>query len=305
MVGLVPATGELRWSVQAGGDVDLIATSGALIVSSGDSVRAVEEITGEDRWQRDLGPGGGSILLGAEEVVITLDGGGDLIGLALAGGREVWRTPVERPRWWSVLHDVVGDTAVVASGSASPPVGGTREWLNGIDTGTGTVRWSRPMSGSSDRAVVAGDLVIDDAGLHAVAREVRTGAVVWRFDTPGIRQVSPLTATTVLIATTSAVTVGGMTLHALDSGTGAVLWTSEVPGVDISDPVVIGDTFVVGTSGDLPPTAAGTNGSITAGRLDDGSTLWRTEVRDGVAARPVSTDGRIVALSADDPLFCD
>ncbi|MFN7150754.1 MAG: PQQ-binding-like beta-propeller repeat protein [Microthrixaceae bacterium] len=306
VIAVDPGTGELRWSAEAGMDVDLISADGVVVVGSNSGARVVDAMSGEERWQRDLESGRGSILLTDGGVVIALDGDGDLVGLELTNGNEVWRTRAERPRFWSVRYDVVGDTAVVASSEeAADDAGGTREWLNGIDTRTGEVRWTQRMEGSSYLTVIAGDLVIDDAGLHAVARDAHTGAEVWRFDTPGIKQVSQLTDDTVLIATTSAVTFSGVTLHALDAGNGAVMWTSEVPGVDISDPTVIGDTVVIGTSGDQQPTAAGMDGSITAVRLADGATVWRTEVRDEVAERPVSSNGSVLALSADQPLFCD
>lgn len=305
-IAVDPGTGELRWSAEAGLDIDLISANGVVVLGSNSGVRVVDAVSGDERWQRDLESGGGSILPSEEDVVIALDGDGGLVGLDLANGNEVWRTPPERPRFWSMRYDVVGDTAVVASSEeASSDVGGTTEWLNGIDTRTGEVRWTQPMEGSSDRTVIAGDLVIDDAGLYAVARDAHTGAEVWRFDTPGIKQMSQLTDDTVLIATTSAATFSGVTLHALDAGNGAELWTSEVPGIDTSDATVIGDTFVIGTSGDQQPTAAGMDGSITALRLADGATIWRTEVRDEVAERPVSSNGSVLALSADQPLFCD
>ncbi|MFJ9705368.1 PQQ-binding-like beta-propeller repeat protein [Streptomyces sp. NPDC101234] len=163
---------------------------------------------------------------------------GSLHGLEL-NGRPLWSTPLGGP---------VMPPLATADGAYcllfDDREGSTRLCALGRD---GRVRWTRPLAGSSQFPVAAGELVLvsygstDAGGVRAYAPD---GGVAWSAPTGPAPTGEPMVAGGVVYVGTF-----GDRLQALDAKTGKRLWATAA-GSDTGRPTPVGDVLVVGSGGE-------------------------------------------------------
>nr|WP_274388929.1 serine/threonine-protein kinase [Streptomyces cavernae] len=132
----------------------------------------------------------------------------------------------------------------------------------------GKVRWTKPLAADNSQIPVAsGRLVLvsysstsDAGGVRAFAPD---GSVRWSTPTGPAPTSEPVVADGVVYVGTF-----GDEVQALDAATGKRLWSARV-GTDAGRPTVVGDTLVVGSSGEQPLHGISLNGSPLWNRGDE------------------------------------
>ncbi|SEQ46009.1 PQQ-binding-like beta-propeller repeat protein [Natrinema salaciae] len=253
------ATGEIEWEWPYPGTNSFGATvvaEGAVVVSIGTSVVALEADSGTDRWRvdRDFS----DPLTVADGTVYAIDttyaDPPTLVAIDLETGRERWTAALAdgRPNW--PTPPAVADGTVYQGGLE----------LVALSAADGERRWSRDL----EHAITGAPTVVDDGlyvpvGDGTVAAFDRDGSRRWRQSVDragrgsGLEPVtSPAAADGTLYVTNS------WQLTALEVGTGTERWTTEVGG---SDPPIVADGVVY---------VSGLN-TMEAYDCTDGTLLWR------------------------------
>jgi outer membrane protein assembly factor BamB len=227
----------------------------------------------------------------------------DLAALDPATGQERWRHTIEPQQNATAELEsvpVVADGVVyLSAGTTEPLVAGQTPTLHSLvealDSHTGSVRWTTPLTHSSSAPVVADGRVIVLSGDKLVALDSHDGAVVWTFAPPGDSFVDlnsgnpPFTTDfvvtgdpgpfaaqhLVLVEATEADAAGhglGSTWFAVNTSDGSLAWRSarSAPGTVVSRPVLNESGSVLCVSAF---TSDGHN-SVTGLSLATGSTLW-------------------------------
>ncbi|ELZ85226.1 PQQ repeat protein [Haloferax gibbonsii ATCC 33959] len=176
--GRDPATGEERWSYDAGrASPGLAARDGVVYTPIGvdheqTGVAALDAATGEERWRREDLP--------QSAVPLTVDDAhlyysahrGNVLALALEDGSTQWRASVPLPENGSPQTAVADDTLHVQSSRGS---------LAAFDAGDGATKWTLSLDADTFARppVVAGDtrFVASDDRLSAVS--AASSEVLW------------------------------------------------------------------------------------------------------------------------------
>lgn len=229
--------------------------------------------SGKPAWKAEQGAYAGNHGFGCSPVVyqdmvviaIDQDGGGFLIALDAANGKERWRVPRKS-------KNATYSTPCVFAPAGAAPVLIFTNWQHGItavDPKTGKVAWETSVFDveKQERAiaspVIAGDLVLGTCGFvtaqkHLVA--VRPGdpakgekpREVWRIE----RAVSYLPTPLVKGDRVFLCSEQGIATW-LEAATGKIIWQERVGGSFYSSPVCAGDRiFCISTTGELTTLAA-------------------------------------------------
>ena len=153
---------------------------------------------------------------------------GEVIALARASGRLLWRIAVES-KW----PPVAGRASVVVA---------SRDGLVGLDPTTGQRQWFTPAPGISAPLAIDGDLLVAvGEGGEAIAVSAETGIVRWRRSLGGTSHHPPAIGASIAFA------LEGSRVIAVDRVTGAVLWSRTLDGI-LSAPTVARGLVLVGSS---------------------------------------------------------
>lgn len=207
MYALDPATGAVKWSHRVGTEPDRIrlARVGPTVyaVSAGGTVHALEALSGDLRWKSRVGNVNAHPVV-AGEVLHVGDNEGATYAISTRTGKLLWTFRVKRNQVSHMWSAAAADGLLCLAGADGR--------LYGLDTTTGTVRWSRPLA----RGAGAG---FSGRG----AGPVVSGGTVYLTDHDG-------------------------TLHALDAATGTVRSKFRIGGTAATDPVVADGFVYVGSS---------------------------------------------------------
>ncbi|MEU6011900.1 PQQ-binding-like beta-propeller repeat protein [Streptomyces sp. NPDC047453] len=247
--------------------------------------------------------------------------GGRVRAFDAISGRERWRfTP---PREVSLKKDVQQSTPLLGDGLVVTGRWGRSSAVFALEAATGTLLWSRQLSGSLSSCTRWKDLVIyadqnpsepPDIGTgHVYAVRATTGKPVWEISVPATQHLIPLDDSLLIkhidqIGHPDSGWDGQM--RAVDPRTGRSLWRSPV---EMSNPTGERSASVVGYT----PIIDGVllawfladsleQPQLDAWRLSDGALLW-TRRGDESLTEPavgashnlyVAADGRCIALDA-------
>jgi len=153
---------------------------------------------------------------------------GEVIALARASGRVLWRIAVES-RW----PPVAGRASVVVA---------SQDGLVGLDPATGERQWFTPAPGISAPLAIDGDLLVAvGGGGEAIAVSAETGVVRWRRALGASSHHPPAIGAGIAFA------LEGSRVVAVDRVTGVVLWSRTLDGI-LSAPAVARGLVLVGSS---------------------------------------------------------
>jgi outer membrane protein assembly factor BamB len=254
-----------------------IAPSGAFVERGPAGIAyAFDAGTGRLLWSA---PGVGVVMaspaVAGNLVLLNAAYPGRVLALHADTGRVVWTRatmpadlPLEGENWQAISPVVVGDTVYVSvqANTAGPHRMHSFERTYALDLGTGTIRWSRELTG--DLAVSGG--VVYVGGEEFLALSAVTGETLWARS---IGSEAWIGAPTIANGTVYAggVRGGGVArLYALETSGGAIRWSVELPAAVAARPAVAaGVAYVLSVRGVVHAVSAST-----------GTRLWSVRVWD-------------------------
>jgi outer membrane protein assembly factor BamB len=262
--GIMPGPGPrtepaLGWETQAQGPFGqwspAVAGGTAIVGDERGFVVALDETTGAERWQKDVGSPIHCGITVTEGLAIVGDDAGILHALDVATGVESWR--------FEAVGSVYGSAAVV-DGVAY--FGTTDGRLYALDVATRQVRWlAALMPGSISRAVAVADGIVyagwggkspGDQG-RLGAYDAATGRLVWSRDLdPGSTSTPTVADGIVFVASGLDASAGARRVFAFDARTGTRAWSTPFiapsgRGTLLQSAVAGGRVYVTDTDGTL------------------------------------------------------
>ncbi|SMC26100.1 Outer membrane protein assembly factor BamB, contains PQQ-like beta-propeller repeat [Andreprevotia lacus DSM 23236] len=217
-----------------------------LLVAMGRTLHALSRADGTPRWQYQSSDRIMATPTISGERILLADNAGQLSALSLPGGKLLWQQTPSR-------NAIQSRIAVWQQGAQQLGIYGSRDAaVHAFDLNTGKPRWQR----SHDTSWVVGSpLVRGDAvyigtsdGLFFQALDAATGKERWRIDTGQNAFTAPLVDDGKLLLTTGDAyhpgQPGKVSAVALD---GQLRWQKALPSGLFGQPIVLGDTLIVGT----------------------------------------------------------
>jgi outer membrane protein assembly factor BamB len=271
--GPLPADDPLAWwRVGLGGPAGApVVAGGVVYVADANQLRALDAITGAERWRAGLTTEVlASLALDvASNTIVAVDANGVVVALDL-GGQGKWRTALNR-------H--VESSPVIAAGLV---VLGAGSELVALDLTSGGEVWRATLTGSifSSPAVV-NDRVVVGSGSSLHARDLATGTPNWEFDTG-----APVTATPTIAADTVFAGNWDGSFLALDLATGSERWRIGFGGGIFASAAAAGDLVWIGDG----------FGRFVALEAATGTERWRIDTGSELRSSPVVVDELVILL---------
>jgi outer membrane protein assembly factor BamB len=129
----------------------------------------------------------------------------------------------------------------------------------------------------------------DDTEGYLYCIDAGDGATIWRYQTNGTVQTSP-------IVTSGKVIFGSddRNVHCLDAGSGDNIWTFYTKGTVRSSPAVYGDRVFIGSN----------DANVYCLDVESGNLVWNCRTDDKVTATPTISDGKLFVSSNDKYVYC-
>ncbi|HET6383000.1 MAG TPA: PQQ-binding-like beta-propeller repeat protein [Armatimonadota bacterium] len=212
LYGVDTTAGHVRWTVPLGRRSSPLLLDDALYVGSRTHVRALDAITGEERWAFDTG---------------------------------TYRTPTGHTEPFAVVAIEAGPGNLVYATIAAWTLTGPQEHtLRAMDRETGAVRRTFVVAGRGWRGpILSGSLAIVGTGQALFALDAATGPLKWNFQAEG--GMAPPAVTPdgrIYLGAREGV------LYCLERSTGDQLWRIETGGEFRSGPTIVSDRAVVITN---------------------------------------------------------
>jgi len=306
------SSGVRRWSVMptnAGSLGGSHAADGNVLLAVGPMV-ALDAASGAERWRTQRVDGIGTLGMAVHGTTIvpsSFKGVGELVGLAISDGRELWRTavlptgaPHDTAESVRIFTPTIANSAVAASFTRWRGSSRFRGGIALVDVATGTLRWSTMLpvvdtaksTFPSTAGAGSGLVVVTSEEGFVYAYDFSTGTLRW---TGGISEV-PAGGEPSYLDTRPVAIVGGSVL--VGSGRGVLTMYSAASGrrewVAYSQQ---GAVTEVTPFGDGRALLRHFNGALSVFDANTGQELWSYIPRDGDAGRVYS------AVVAGDSLF--
>ncbi|MFL5762071.1 MAG: PQQ-binding-like beta-propeller repeat protein [Thermomicrobiales bacterium] len=311
---------DLKWQLDTAGEVyssPVISAGTVFIGAKSGYIYAVDEKTGKEQWNFDLGD---YVIVRSSPAVsnqtVYVGGGYNLFAIDQESGREKWR--LEIPYASQSSPTITGGVVYVSSQEGH---------VYAVDANTGKQLWHFQIDGLifSSPAVSKGTVYIgsDDGNLYAISAE--SGKMIWKMPTGGEVYSSPAVSDgKIYVTSKSRVTyalsqqngsilwqhpVGGESspavsngivyvgsedggLYALNADTGEPKWLFPTGSPIISSPAVVGDTVFV---------ASGS--TVYAVDAKTGNRIWNFATSDSIESSPAVVDGMLFIGSRDGFLY--
>lgn len=309
MVALDAATGVTRWELDIGEGARLTAYGKTVLANGEGGLVSIDAMTGDVQWTVDTGWSGiaGPINVTDSGIALTVHPEDGLLGIDPDTGDPLWT--YRSPDGSTLSPEVnLSDEIIVVTDWSDDDSGGAH--VTAVDTANGSQLWRQPMTEQTERLVIGGDVLIEASDRLVIALNMSRGEELWRVDGSWISTVSMPGEGLVMIQDRRSYGSNQSTMRLLDAATGEVGWGTELDALLTSEATNIEGNLILGLAKDDQPVGGDENDSVDKGAVvaldrTDGSVLWRTEIRDAVTAPPAMIDGRLIATSADVPLFCD
>lgn len=297
------ATGQERWRTSTNAQVQASPAVADGLVYTG-SIRgtlyALDAATGAVVWELDVrsGPLGLAWMYQSPTVA---DGvvyqayssqaeGTPLVALDATSGNELWRTGSLGGSFLPHSFAAVGDDHVYVGAG-----GGT---ISAVDPDDGQVVWQASPAGGWMRSTpmyAHGKVLMNYQGDQLVALDADTGAVAWRYRSPGDSFLfGNGTASVPAVADgTAYVGFADGSVSAIDLESGSLQWTQRTGDGVISSPAVSGGYLYVGSN----------DGHLYGLDRATGQPLWDHEIGTWVASSPAVTGNTVVAGAWDGNLY--
>jgi eukaryotic-like serine/threonine-protein kinase len=278
-------TGEQLWSEDGFGQLEATgAIAGDMIITAGynQTVKALDRITGDERWSYTTGYGvQGAPLIVDDRVYIATDH--EVYALDLESGGLIWKVPtgtegayMGAPAYengviyttggklllaleaesgedlWRTQKDEMFLGPTVANGLVY--VGNFDRKLYAFDQASGEERWSfdgeevfwSSPAASEDKIFAGNDRTV-------YALDAQTGELVWSFDAESRSISEPLLSDGVVYVSDSSheFPLGPRHLYALDAKTGEQLWVFESISTFLPAPVLGEDVIYLTSTGEI------------------------------------------------------
>ncbi|MGH2531939.1 MAG: PQQ-binding-like beta-propeller repeat protein [Thermomicrobiales bacterium] len=310
----------IEWRVHTGGELYSTAavSEGVIYVGTkSGSLLAIDEATGEDRWEYDLND---YVIVRSSPAIangtVFIGGGYALYAIAADTGALLWQ--------FGMPH--IGQSSPTVSGGVVY-VSSQEGHLYAIDIATHEAKWHFQIDGLifSSPAVAEGMVFIgsDDGNLYAIKAD--TGKIAWKFPTGGGVFAAPSVVDGAVYVTSKSQTtfavdvktgderwqygIGGESspavidgvvyvgsddggLYALDATAGEPLWLLPTGMPVASSPVVAGDTVYVASGA-----------SVYAVDRLSGDRRWNYATSDEIESSPTVVDGLVLIGSRDGFLY--
>jgi len=224
------------------------------------------------QWELDVGPAAGEGLLPWAGGLVAA--GAQALVAVGEDGQPSWRAPGAA---WAAI---AGRSLLCAQGPR----------LRCLDLASGRERWTRALPTPELRAPRAllrlrGGPLLLVAGPALAALAPDSGALLWRFEAPGAREVeaAAMGSLAVLAADTGFV-------YGLDAG-GRLAWRLAAPGAPVSAPLTFGERCAVAC-------AARAGGAVLALDPATGRRAWEAPLDFGPSGRPLPFAGRLAGPGA-------
>jgi outer membrane protein assembly factor BamB len=239
------ATGNERWSAPASSSVRPASSGRSVAGADGASAWSLDAGSGRAAWQRDLGSAAAAAPVVTAPGPVFLTTGGDLVLLAWADGREIWRAPMPAPV-----------SAPLAAGADRVWVGLEDGRVLALGLSDGQVRWTTMLG-----ARVLGMTAIDDRLFVGAADNLfrvlkaNDGEIAWRWRTGGdVAGRAVADARRVYYTSLDAM------LRAHDRRRGDMRWQRPLTSRAVGGPLLSGSRLIV----------AGVSPELRAFRTSDG-----------------------------------
>lgn len=296
------ATGKLRWSVQADGQVEgtpSVVDGMVYATSIRGTVYAINAATGKVKWSYRAGNPGDRVWMYQAPTVVdgviyqsySTGAGTALEAIDAATGTRKWiANSGIGGNWHSFGTAAVADGLVVHAAQ-----GGL---LSAFDTATGTRKWAKAPAGGWTRTapvLADGQLLMTFQGDIVVALDPSTGVERWRYKSPGKSFLfGDGTASAPAVSNGVAyVSFADGSVTALDLATGLKSWSHQTGHGVISSPAVSGDVVYVG----------GNDGFVRALDAATGAEQWKHRLGPWVASSPAVSGNALVIGAYDGNVY--
>jgi outer membrane protein assembly factor BamB len=311
---------DLKWRLDTAGEVysSPVVSGGMVFLGAKNGyLYAVDEVTGKDKWQFDIGD---YVIVRSSPAVVNktvfVGGGYNLFALDQDTGLEKWR--LEIPYAGQSSPTVLGGVVYVGSQEGH---------VYAVDANSGKQIWHFQIDGLIfSSPTVAKDMVYvgsDDGNLYAI--NAKSGKMKWKMATGGEVYASAAVADDVIYVTSKSrqtyalsqdtgqiiwqhpiggdaspairrgiVYVGSDDggLYALDAKTGEVKWLFPTGSPIVSSPAVVGSVVFV---------ASGS--TVYAVDIKTGEKVWNFATTDAIESSPAVVDGMVFVGSRDGFLY--
>jgi outer membrane protein assembly factor BamB len=311
---------DLKWRLDTAGEVysSPVINAGTVFIGSKNGyLYAVDEKTGKERWNFDIGD---YVIVRSSPAVanntVYVGGGYNLFAVDQETGREKWRFEIPyagqssptissgvvytstqeghvyavdansgKQIWHFQIDGLIFSSPAVSKGVVY--VGSDDGNLYAIDAESGKLKWKLATGGSvySSPAVSDGKIYISSKSRVTYAVSQQNGQIIWQHPVGG--ESSPA-------ATSDVVYVGSDDggLYALDAKSGEPKWLFPTGSPIVSSPAVVGTTVFV---------ASGS--TLYAVNTKDGTKIWNFATADSVESSPAVVDGMVFIGSRDGFLY--
>jgi len=239
------ATGTERWTAPASATVRPASSGRHLVGADGATAWSLDAASGRPAWQRDLGAAAAAAPVVTAPGAAFLTARGDLVLLAWADGREVWRTPMPAPV-----------SAPIAAGEDRIWVGLDDGRVLAIGLGDGKPAWTKALGARVLGVTAIGDRLFVGAAdnfLHVL--KAKGGDLAWRWRTGGdVAGHAVADARRVYYTSLDAM------LRAHDRRRGDMRWQRPLTSRAVGGPLLAGTRLIV----------AGVSPELRAFRTSDG-----------------------------------
>lgn len=214
----------------------------AVFASNDGTATALDTKTGVVLWSHQLGAPDNSSVAAADGLAVLGLQNGAVVALAIADGRERWRTDTGDGARIGTLTIADGRVFVPSLDGGGP---GSRH-ITALDLASGKLLWRFASPGDEPAyapAVADGRAIVEGEDGSVTALDPATGTVLWQSKAPGLVEVVAAIADGISYGASN----GGFAF-ALDATTGVERWRLPIQGVPYGAAVTSG-LVLIGTSG--------------------------------------------------------
>ncbi len=280
------------WRTQEKSDIGAGAVAAgrfAIITNTGGEIKALDLISGRERWMVSTGAKIYSTPATDGRRVIAVSSDGMVRALALKSGRLLWSFDMRQP---AVASPVTDGKQVYLTGSSGK--------CYALDITDGTVIWSNPMIDGFVETIpiiYRGMLIFGTWNNHLYALDTGSGEILWDWHNGyNNRMLSPAACVPVAVDGRVFVVAPDRKMACLNASTGQLLWHSDLGKIAVRESMgVTADSTLI-----LAKTMNGITVGVNAGGKK-GSVVWKTgfDIGYDIAPGVIEEQGGVILIPSD------